>query len=82
MKEEKKAGRFDMFMEMQRKKLKFEERKVAVKAASEEQKLLFVKAADLDPNATKFVQDFHATMYKHFAQKNDEKSQKLRCLVY
>lgn len=56
-KEEKKAERFGMFMEMQKKKIKLEEQKIAIKLAFEEQKLLSVKVADLDPDAPKFVQD-------------------------
>ena len=53
--EEKKAERFDTFLEMQNKKIKLAERKVAIKTTFEEQKMLFVKAADLDPDASKYV---------------------------
>lgn len=65
--------RFDMFMEMQKKKLKFEETKIAIKAEAEARKLLFVKPTDFDPSAVKFVQEYRDTMYKRFARKECEK---------
>lgn len=68
-----KAERFDIFMEVQNKKMKLNQMKIVVKAASEEQTLLFVKATDLYPDATKFVQDFHACtnfLHKRRAKKN------------
>ena len=68
-KEEKKAESFDMFMDMQKKKLKLVEKKIATKAAFEQSKM-FMKVADLD--AVKYAQDCHATMLKHFTQMEAE----------
>lgn len=51
-------------MKMQNKKIKLEEMRITIKTSSEEQKLLFVKAADLDPDAETFVQDFLPSMYQ------------------
>ena len=51
VKEGKKAEMFGIFIEMQEKKLKLQEKKFEIKAALEDSKVLFVKTLDLDPDA-------------------------------
>jgi len=61
-----------LFMEIQKKKIEIEVRKLAIKKACEEQKNLYVKAYDLYPNAAKFIHDLCDNMYARFAQKEGE----------
>lgn len=57
VKEDKKAERFGLFMDMQNKKFKLEVKKLMMKAAFEDSKMLFMKATNLDPDAAKFAQN-------------------------
>ena len=47
-----------MFMEIQTKKVELLERKLATKHTSEEQRILYVKADDLDPDVAKLLHAF------------------------
>ena len=56
-------------MEIQKKKTELNDRKLAIKQACEEQKILHVEPRDLEPEAAKFVLDLRDSMYARFAQK-------------
>ena len=66
VKEGNKGERFGIFMEMQDKKLKLQEKKLEVKAASKDSKMFFVKTSEL-------AQQCHAAMLKRLVQTGSKK---------
>ncbi|KAE8821010.1 hypothetical protein D1007_01042 [Hordeum vulgare] len=72
IKREKKAERFDMFLAVTEKKIKIEEKKVELVANSNNAKMLTLKMEDLEPDATKIVQAYHARMFKRLAVELEE----------
>ena len=73
LKKRKKGGENYAIMEILKKKMELEERKLAVKQTCEDQIFLYVKAGNLDPDVVKFVHESSGGIYAHYAQKGGGK---------